>query len=77
MQAQREEGMASQPRSPHLHFTNSQMGSALQKQGLSLRGLEKCLGALTEEEELAERRKDPVFVPLYPACMCCIVLLVR
>jgi len=38
--------MASQPGRPHLHFTTSQMGSALQKQGLSRRRAEGC----TEEE---------------------------
>lgn len=34
--------MGSQPRRPHLHFTASQMGLALQGQGLSLRRVEGC-----------------------------------
>lgn len=38
--------MRSQPRRPHLNFTASQMGSALQKQGFSLSGVEGC----SEEE---------------------------
>lgn len=39
----KEGGMHSHRRRPHLHFTTSQMGSALQNQGLSLRGVKDAL----------------------------------
>ena len=67
--------MCSQPGRPELHFTASQMGLALQNQGLYLSRVVGG-GALTEQQELGERM-DPVFAPMYPACTCCILLLVR